>query len=314
MVQRRHARHVAQRADPPQDLQRRHRVLAHRAPLVVVERARLVEDPVGHAELADVVQQAGAVEVAPRARSSRPSSAAEPDGDARRRRPSASRCRATWRRPPPRTPRPRGRAAPWSARARGRPAPSAATSRLLERGPEALVVLEGAERVDQRRVEPGAAALARDVAGRRARRPSCQKTSAVCARQRMRPSSGISSPATPAGWPRPSQCSSSARIASAVASSMPTLRATSAPRSQRSAVSARAPSDPCADERLEVARLGERRRRRARCCAAGGAATAPALRWSVVLRSCLTSASALPYSAATLAAFEEQPASLSSSA
>ena len=42
------------------------------------------------------------------------------------------------------------------------------------------------------------------------------KISAVWARQRIRPSSGISSPRRPRGWPPPSQCSSSARIPSAV--------------------------------------------------------------------------------------------------
>ena len=49
----------------------------------------------------------------------------------------------------------------------------------------------------------------------------------------MRASSGISSPCMPDGWPRPSQYSSSAHTASALASGNPRLRTIAAPRSQR---------------------------------------------------------------------------------
>ena len=94
---------------------------------------------------------------------------------------------------------------------------------------------------------------------------------------------------------------------------MPTLRATSAPRSQRSAVSSRAPSEPCAISALmcrafvsgDVPGAVLRSMWRSDC---------PGRRWSVVLRSRLTSASACPYSDATLAALDEQPASFSSRA
>ena len=46
--------HARDRADDPLA---DHRVLAHHLPLAVVERSRLVQDLVGHADLADVVQQ-----------------------------------------------------------------------------------------------------------------------------------------------------------------------------------------------------------------------------------------------------------------
>ena len=116
---------------------------------------------------------------------------------------------------------------------------------LLERGPEALVVLERAElatSAGSNQVPLRSRATRRRPPPRRATRTP--RPSARCRGCGRAP--GSASPATPAGWPRPSQCSSSARIASAVASSMPTSRATSAPRSQRSAINARWPSEPCA--------------------------------------------------------------------
>ena len=87
--------------------------------------------------------------------------------------------------------------------------------RDVERGPEA--VLDREQRVDDRGREPAAAALARDRA-RGLPPPAAWKISAVWARQRMRASGGISSPRSPSGMPRPSQCSSRLRIAAAVPS------------------------------------------------------------------------------------------------
>ena len=72
--------------------------------------------------------------------------------------------------------------------------------------------------------------------------PAAWKISTVWARQTMRASSGISSPRRPRGWPRPSQCSSSARIASAVSVVRPIRSAISAPRSQRACISERVTS------------------------------------------------------------------------
>ena len=68
----------------------------HLLPLVVVELAGLVEDSVGDAELADVVQQRGAAEVAPHRGPSPSTSAIE---TAMRRRPrSGSHLAGNWRR------------------------------------------------------------------------------------------------------------------------------------------------------------------------------------------------------------------------
>ena len=75
-------------------------------------------------------------------------------------------------------------------------------------------------------------------------------TSSVCARQRTRPNSGISSPLSPNGWPLPSQCSSSARIACAVSSGSSSMRAMSAPRSQRVPISSRVTSSSCVMRRI----------------------------------------------------------------
>ena len=57
MVHDRQARDVGQRGHRAQDDHREPGVAAHRAPLAVGQRAGLVEDAVGDAELADVVQQ-----------------------------------------------------------------------------------------------------------------------------------------------------------------------------------------------------------------------------------------------------------------
>ena len=72
--------------------------------------------------------------------------------------------------------------------------------------------------------------------------PAAWKISTVCARHRIRPRSGIWSPSSQRGWPWPSQCSSSARIASAVPSDRPIMRAISAPRSHRACISERVTS------------------------------------------------------------------------
>ena len=90
-----------------------------------------------------------------------------------------------------------------------------------QRRPERRVVAERAERAHEVGVEPAAAARAARRRRRRSTPAVAWKISTVCARHRMRASSGISSPARPRGWPRPSQCSSSARIASAVRSERP---------------------------------------------------------------------------------------------
>ncbi len=60
-----------------------------------------------------------------------------------------------------------------------------------------------------------------------------RKTSTVWARQQIRASSGIPSPEMPIGRPWPSQCSSRFRIAACVALDRSSIRAMSAPRSQR---------------------------------------------------------------------------------
>ena len=144
--------------------------------------------------------------------------------------------------------------------------------------------------------------------------PSDQNTSAVCAMQRMRPSAGIASPARPAGCPRPSQRSSSARIASAVASSIPTSRATSAPRSQRSAINERWPVGAVGDDRRGSAAPWSRAEAPGAALRSRWRSDCPRRRLSVVFQARLTAASSFPYSDATFAALVEQPASLSSSA
>ena len=68
---------------------------------------------------------------------------------------------------------------------------------------------------------------------RRRRAVATPQISTVCASPAMRASSGISSPRSPSGCPRPSQCSSSERIAATVAGPKPRSAAIAAPRSQR---------------------------------------------------------------------------------
>ena len=92
-------------------------------------------------------------------------------------------------------------------------------------------------------VEPAAAALARPRRRRRAAPPAAQKTSTVWARQRMRPSSGICSPAQAVrvAVAVPVLVERADRVGGRLGE--PSMRAISAPRSQRISVSARpAPS------------------------------------------------------------------------
>jgi hypothetical protein len=140
--------------------------------------------------------------------------------------------------------------------------------------------------------------------------PAAWKISTVWARQRIRPSSGISSPASPAGWPRPSQCSSSAWIAAAVPSDRKSMRAISAPRSQRACISDRvtSPSARIAPRREARSRSEPSivRRDHTRAEMGRDQSTSFDVRFA--------SPSSAPNSAAIRAAFAEQPASLSSSA
>ena len=72
---------------------------------------------------------------------------------------------------------------------------------LLERGPERAVAADRQERVDERRVEPAPAAAPRDLRARPSTPPAAWKISTVWARQRIRASSGISSPREAVGLP-----------------------------------------------------------------------------------------------------------------
>ena len=128
----------------------------------------------------------------------------------------------------------------------------------------------------------------------------------------MRPSSGISVPARPRGWPRPSQCSSSARIASAVRSERPTSFAISAPRSQRASISERvtSPSSLIASSRSSRARS----ERPGATVRADHTNADSGLAQSVRLAVRFATWSSAPNSAAIRAEFAVQPASLRSSA
>jgi hypothetical protein len=128
----------------------------------------------------------------------------------------------------------------------------------------------------------------------------------------MRPRSGISSPPRPRGCPWPSQCSSSARIASAVGDSSPSRYAISAPRSQRACMSARVtcPSDLIASSRSTRVRTDLRG-----ATVRSDQAKAGSLRdQSTRLDERLAKWSSAPNSAAMRAELAEHPASLSSSA
>ena len=142
--------------------------------------------------------------------------------------------------------------------------------------------------------------------------PAAWKISTVWARQRMRPSSGICSPSSQRGCPCPSQCSSSVRIASAVPSVSPIMRAISAPRSQRACISERvtSPSSLIASSRSSFTRgvsFGATARTDHR---KAGSVRAQSVRLPVRL----SSWSSAPNRADMRDALAVQPASLSSSA
>ena len=138
------------------------------------------------------------------------------------------------------------------------------------------------------------------------------KISTVCARHRIRPPSGISSPRSPSGWPWPSQCSSSARIAAAVPGPSPISRAISAPRSQRARISERVISVSWRIESSCEARV--------RTEAPGATVRSVHMNavneraQSIRLELRLATRSSTANSAAIRAELAEQPASLSSSA
>ena len=147
---------------------------------------------------------------------------------ARRRRPSRSGTRgrsggtstATWRRRSPRTRRRSGRAGRRRRRCgrssgsqrRGRPPASDVPERGVVADRREAPTSSGSNQAPLRRAATSYAARGP---------PAAWKISAVWAKQRIRASSGISSPRSPRGCPPPSQCSSSARIASAVSRSKP---------------------------------------------------------------------------------------------
>ena len=225
------------------------------------QRGGLVEDPVGDRELADVVQQRGAAQVAQRP--PRPRRARSP-GRARsgRRDRSGGRSTATSRRRCRRT-----RSAIWSSRAS-----SAVSSRssgshaadvaLGQRAPERRVAAERSERVDQRRVEPAA----RGACGPRARPRACRPR-----RGRSRPSGRGRGSARAAGSPRRAARAAGRRRPSARRArgsprrSRPRGRACSAisaPRSQRACISARVTSPSALIASSRSSRARERAARR----------------------------------------------------
>ena len=128
----------------------------------------------------------------------------------------------------------------------------------------------------------------------------------------MRASSGISSPRRPCGCPLPSQCSSSARIASAVSRSSPSSSAISAPRSQRASISERVtwPSSLIAFSRAARARSEPSGATVRSDHTKAGSARDQFERLAVRLASW----SSAPNSAAIFAEFAVQPASFISSA
>ena len=160
----RHRREPAQAGDAGQDPLRHRRMLAHLGVLRRRQPARLVEDPVGDPELADVVQQRGAAERAQRVRV-RPQVRGEARGD---------QARAVGVVVGP------GRLGVDHAREGLRDAVQAllvggqdALGRLPRRhvagehgGPERAIAAQGAQQPGQHRVEPRPAAPAGDLAGR----------------------------------------------------------------------------------------------------------------------------------------------------
>ena len=272
---------------------------ARRAALAAVEPARLVEDRVRDGELADVVQERGAAEGAAARSAPSPSAAGERHGD---------------RRDPRRVLGGVGRLGVDDRGEGVGDAVEAGRRRRAGRGRQARARRRA--RVAARRGGPEARSSARGAAARRRARG---RTSARRARARAPRGAGAAGagehlgglgepgdarqqrdstrPRRPSGKPLPSQRSSSARMACAVASGSSSMRATSAPRSQRCgaisrrAAAARANASHAADAARARQRAGARRR-------AHHVARRPgrALR-STSLRSCLRSRSSPPNSA-----------------
>ena len=144
-----------------------------------------------------------------------------------------------------------------------------------ERAPERAVAAGRAQRVDQRGVEPACRGARRRRRTRRAGRAAAKNTSTVWARQTMRPSSGICvaaqavgvAAAVPVLVERADRLARSPRCSSS-------MRAISAPRSQRSSVISRAPSAPLRAIARQPAACGASSATRVR------AATSHGRRWS----------------------------------
>ena len=195
-------------------------------------------------------------------------------------------------------------------RAAGRSAPSG-ERRRRQRRPERRVA---AGRAAARR--PARGRTSRRCGARRRRRPpssprAAWKISTVCARHRIRAQQRDLLAAQPSGWPRPSQCSSSARIAAAVPRPSPSSRAISAPRSQRARISERVIS-PSSRSASAAPRASAATRRARPSAATTG--TPVGARPVDPLGAALGARSSTANSAAIRAEFAEQPASLSSSA
>ena len=187
----------------------------------VGQARRLVEDAAGDPELADVVQQRAAPQLPQRVLA--PAERGAP-GSARSRScgRSGGRSRATWRRPRPRTPRrsvePRARrpaagGPPAPRRRRRRPPTRPRTPASARTSCSASTSCGSNQRPLRRRATRTArvdTAVGEEDLGR-------------LRQAGMRASSGMSSPRSPRGWPPPSQCSSSARIASAVSLDRPSF-------------------------------------------------------------------------------------------
>ena len=157
-----------------------------------------------------------------------------------------------------------------STRSAGSKAPTACPARAASERPEAVVA---AGRAAARRRAPGRTRCRGARARRRRRRaapPRPPRRPRRSGRGRgCAPSSGIARRPGRTGSRAPSQCSSRLRIAWASGSVSPIMRAISAPRSQRSSVSPRAPSAAAAgDHRQARARWQRRVRARARSAVA----------------------------------------------
>ena len=209
----------------------------NRAKLLLAQLARLVEDPVGDRELADVVQQRGAAHDPPLV-----GVEAEHGGDAVGDLGHALGVAGGERR----------LGVDHAGERLGDAVQTGVVGRDrdLRRLPARDVgSVELRPRSRGRRRSPGRRRPARGRTSGRAgawpprvrpsRHPLAWNASTVCARHAIRAASGISSPRSPSGMPRPSQCSSRLRIAAAVGSERNSMRAISAPRSQRASMKLR---------------------------------------------------------------------------